>query len=250
MKTLVLLLLLATPAAAAVPAYDTQAVAAPDRPPADTARDAARHTLALLVFSTVKPADRVIDFVPGTGFFTRLFSRAVGPRGHVFAVTPREFSDIMPGPARRIAALAAQPAYSNVTAAIEPTAEVGTAALAQGGPVDVVWTSDNYHDIAGFFGAGKAAAADAAIFRALKPGGLYVVIDHAAAAGADIATGKTLHRIDPQIVKAQVLAAGFVLDATTDVLANPADPHTATIFDPAIKGHTDQFAFRFRKPAR
>ena len=240
----------ASPALAAVANYDTEAVQAHDRPAADAARDGARHTLALLVFSEVKPGDRVIDVVPGTGFFTRLFSHVAGPKGHVFAVTPAELAKAKPSLASAIATLATQPEYGNVTAVVEPTAAVGTAAEAAGGGVDLVWTSDNYHDLYGFFGAQQAAAMDAAVFRALKPGGLFVVIDHVALPGASATAPITLHRIDPETVKAQVLAAGFVLDATTDVLHNPADPHTAKVFAPEIKGHTDQFAFRFRKPAK
>ena len=240
----------ASPAGAAVPDYDTQAVQSHDRPAADTARDDARHTLALLVFSEAKPSDRIVDAVPGAGFFTRLFSHVVGPKGHVFAVTPAELAKAKPSLASSIAALAAQPGYGNVTAVVEPTAAIGTAAAAQGGGVDLVWTSDNYHDVYGFFGPAQAAAMDAAVFRALKPGGLFVVIDHTALPGASATAPTTLHRIDPETVKAQVLAAGFVLDATTDVLHNPADPHTAKVFAPDIRGHTDQFAFRFRKPAK
>ncbi len=237
------------PARAAVPEYDSRALAAPGRPAADTARDAARHTLALLVFSGAKPGDRVADFVPGSGFFTRLFSQVVGAKGHVYAITPAELAAAKPALAAGVAALAAEPAYANVTAVVEPTAQTGAKALAEG-PLDLVWTSDNYHDLYGFFGAAKAAAADAAIFRALKPGGVFVVIDHVALPGTSSTAPGRLHRIDPETVKAQVLAAGFVLDTTTDVLANPADPHTARVFDPAIKGRTDQFAFRFRKPAK
>ncbi len=236
-------------ARAAVPEYDAKAIAAPDRPAADTARDAARHTLALLVFSGAKPGDRVVDFVAGGGFFTRLFSSIVGPKGHVYAVTPSELAAKVPKMVQQLAALAAQPAFSNVTAVVEPTAQTGTKALSEGA-MDLVWTSDNYHDVYGFFGPAQAAALDAAIFRALKPGGIFVVIDHVALPGASATAPQTLHRIDPETVKAQVLAAGFVLDTTTDVLANPADPHTAKVFDPSIKGHTDQFAFRFHKPAK
>jgi predicted methyltransferase len=237
------------PALAAVPTYDSQAVAAKDRPAEDTARDTARHTLALLVFSTAKPGDRVLDLMPGGGFFTRLFSHVVGPNGHVFSVIPAELAKLIPKQAAAIAALAAQPEYPNVSAVVEPTAATGTTALAKGGALDVVWTSNNYHDVYGFFGANQAAAMDAAIFKALKPGGVFVVVDHVALPGATNAPSKQ-HRIDPETVKAQVLAAGFVLDSSTDVLRNPADPHTAAVFAPAIKGHTDQFAFRFRKPAK
>jgi len=243
-------LLLAGRAYGAVPDYVAKAISAPDRPATDTARDTARHTLALLVFATVKPNDRVLDFVPGGGFFTRLFSHVAGVKGHVFAVTPAELAHVKPALAAGIVTLAAEPGLSNVSAVVEPVAQTGSTALGQGGLLDVVWTDDNYHDVYGFFGPAAAAAADAAIFRALKPGGVFVVVDHVALAGTSGKAPTTLHRIDPETVKAQVLAAGFVLDASTDVLRNPADPHGATVFSPEIKGHTDQFAFRFRKPAK
>ena len=233
---------------AAVPEYVTAAVAAKDRPPEDTTRDASRHVVALLVFSGIKPGDRVADFVPAGGYFTRLFSSIVGPKGRVYGVIPKELANI-PKMVNPVAAMVKQPQFANVTEEIEPTDETATKAAADG-KLDLVWTSDNYHDMYGFFGPSHAAAADAAIFSALKPGGTFVVVDHVALPGTSDTAPKTLHRIDPETVKAQVLAAGFVLDGTTDVLANPADPHTIKVFDPSIKGHTDQFAFRFRKPAK
>ncbi len=233
---------------AAVPDYVTQAIASKDRPADDVARDTDRHVLALLVFSGARPGDRIADFVPGGGYFTRLFSNLAGPKGHVFAVIPAELGKT-PKMVLPTEAIVKQPEFANVTEEVEPVDDTGARALASG-QLDLVWTSDNYHDLYGFFGAQHAAAADAAIFRALKPGGVFVVVDHVALAGASDTAPKTLHRIDPETVKAQVLAAGFVLDGTTDVLANPADAHTLKVFDPAVKGHTDQFAFRFRKPGK
>ena len=233
---------------AAVPDYVAQAIASKDRPPEDVARDGARHALALLVFSGAKPGDRIADFVPAGGYFTRLFSNIAGAKGHVFAVIPAELQK-NPKMVLGTQAIIKQPAFANVTEEIDPTDATGARALASG-PLDLVWTSDNYHDLYGFFGAQHAAAADAAIFRALKPGGVFVVVDHVALPGASATAPTTLHRIDPETVKAQVLAAGFVLDGTTDVLANPADTHTLKVFDPAVRGHTDQFAFRFRKPGK
>ena len=233
---------------AAVPDYVTQAIASKDRPAADVARDAPRHVLALLVFSGAKAGDRIVDFVPASGYFTRLFSNIAGPKGHVFAVIPQELSKT-PKMVLATEALVKQPEFANVTEEIEPADDTAAKALASG-QLDLVWTSDNYHDVYGFFGAQHAAATDAAIFRALKPGGVFVVVDHVALPGASATAPTTLHRIDPETVKAQVLAAGFVLDGTTDVLANPADTHTLKVFNPSIKGHTDQFAFRFRKPAK
>ncbi|MGZ9100571.1 MAG: class I SAM-dependent methyltransferase, partial [Brevundimonas sp.] len=92
------------------------------------------------------------------------------------------------------------------------------------------------------------ARVNAAVFRALRPGGLYVVIDHHAAAGAPLTAADTVHRIDVAAVKREVLAAGFVLDGESDILANAADPLTASVFDASIRGRTSQFMLRFRKP--
>jgi predicted methyltransferase len=235
---------LAATAATVIPAYIAAAVANPDRPAADTARDAQRHPAELLAFAGLKPGDQVIDFIPGGGYFTRIFANVVGAKGRVFAITPSELAAKVPKMAQGIVALAAQPAFSNVTPLVQPVAVTG-----DGGHVDMAWTSDNYHDIYGFFGADHAAAADAAIFSALKPGGVFIVIDHAALPGASATAPTTLHRIDPATVKAQVEAAGFKLEAESPILANPADPHTQKVFDPAIRGRTDQFVFKFRKPA-
>ena len=91
---------------------------------------------------------------------------------------------------------------------------------------------------------------DKKVFDALKPGGLFVVIDHVAPAGSGLADTNTLHRIDPAVVKREVEAAGFVFDGESNALRNPADPHDLKVFDKAIRGHTDQFIYRFRKPAK
>jgi predicted methyltransferase len=107
----------------------------------------------------------------------------------------------------------------------------------------------NYHDLYdSFMGPADVPAFNRAVFTALKPGGAYVVLDHAAAPGSGISATDTLHRIDPARVKADVLAAGFKLDTQSVILANPADDHTKNVFDPSIRNHTDQFLFRFVKP--
>jgi predicted methyltransferase len=219
------------------------AVAAP-RPAADTQKDAARKPGELIAFAGIKPGDKIGDFMPGTGYFTRIFSHLAGPGGHVYALIPSELAAVAPKIPAAMKALAAEPGYGNVTPVIAPTAQ--TAAPEK---LDVVWTSQNYHDLYGFFGAPAAAAADAAVFRALKPGGIYMVIDHAAAQGAAGTVATTLHRIEPSVVRDQVLAAGFKLEGTSNLLNNPADTHTLKVFDPAIRGHTDQFVMKFRKPA-
>jgi predicted methyltransferase len=203
-----------------------------------------RKPAEVLALSGIKPGDKVGDFMPGQGYFTRLFSAVVGPSGHVYALVPAELAAKAPKIPAAISALAAEPDHKNVTLIVAPTARTRAPE-----PLDLIWTSQNYHDVYGFFGADAAAQADAAVFRALKPGGRFVVIDHVANPGTAKTSPTTLHRIEPGVVKEQVLAAGFRLVATSDVLRNPADPHTLKVFDPAIRGHTDQFIMVFQKPA-
>jgi predicted methyltransferase len=219
------------------------AVASPDRPKADTDRDALRHPDLLMAFAGVKPGDQVADIMPGKGYFTHLFSKVVGPTGHVYAIVPAELANVAPKAADAAKALASEPAFTNVSTLVQPTA-----AIAAPVKLDIAWTSDNYHDLYGFFGADEAAKFDAAVFNALKPGGVFIVVDHVAKPGTSSTSPKTLHRIDPATVKAQVLAAGFKLDADSDVLRNSADSHELKVFAPEIRGRTDQFVFRFRKP--
>jgi predicted methyltransferase len=113
---------------------------------------------------------------------------------------------------------------------------------------ELVWTSQNYHDLHLARLNLDVAAVNRAVYEALKPGGLYVIVDHAAAAGTGLDVPDKLHRIDPAIVRREVEAAGFRFEGESTVLRNPADDHTLLVFDPAIRGHTDQFVFKFRKP--
>jgi len=219
------------------------AVANPDRPAADVARDGQRHPAELVAFAGLKPGDQVIDFIPGGGYFTRIFANVVGPKGRVYAITPSELAAKVPKMAQGMVELAEQPAFSNVVPLVQPVFVTG-----DGGNVDMVWTSDNYHDIYGFFGADHAEAADRAIFAAMKPGGVFIVIDHASLPGASATAPATLHRIDPATVKAQVEEAGFRLEAESGILRNPADTYTEKVFAPTIRGRTDQFVLKFRKP--
>ncbi|HTK72703.1 MAG TPA: methyltransferase [Croceibacterium sp.] len=217
----------------------TAAVADPMRPAADTARDANRKPAQILAFVGVKPGDTVVELMPGGGYFTRILAKTVGPKGHVYAVVPSGFAN-RPGAMDGLNALAAQ--YPNVT--ITAT-DLSSFKVAQ--PADVVWTSENYHD----FHNGPTAnipGLNAAAFAALKPGGVYYIEDHAAAKGAGVTTTSTLHRIDPAAAISEVEAAGFKLDGQSDLLANPDDPHDKAVFDPSIRGKTDKFALRFRKP--
>jgi predicted methyltransferase len=215
------------------------AVSDPSRPAADVARDAARKPAEMLAFSGIKSGDAVLELLPGGGYFTRILSKQVGPSGHIYAAVPDATSkDAEPA----AAAIAAEPGYGNVSV-------VAIAPLPKMPPLDAIWTSQNYHDLHLSRAHVDMAVVDKGWFAILKPGGVVIIIDHAALPGSPpVATADALHRIDPAVVKAEMTAAGFVFDGETNVLANPADPHTAVVFDPSIRGKTDQFAFRFKKP--
>ncbi|THD53717.1 methyltransferase [Phenylobacterium sp.] len=230
-------------AMAAVPANLTAALGDQKRPPADSSRDVARKPAELLALAEVKPGQKVADFMMGGGYFTRILSPAVGPSGKVYAYQSSEFVKFRAAYATEQSTVAAD--YSNV---IPLTAPIASAGLPDG--LDLVLTVQNYHDLhLKAFPAGTADAANKEIFKALKPGGLYVIVDHAAAPGAPLTVADTQHRIDEAIVKTEVEAAGFKLAAEDDkLLGNPADPHDKLVFDPSIRGHTDQFVLKFRKP--
>jgi predicted methyltransferase len=220
------------------------AVADSSRPQSDTARDAERKPEQTLAFSGVKPGDRVADYVADTGYFTRLFSSIVGPKGHVYAVEPTEFFRFKRFPP----AVAELQGY----AIAHPNVTVTTAAAIEGlsfpDKIDLFWISRNYHDLHDkFMGPVDIAAFNKAVYRALKPGGVYIVLDHSAAPGAPGDVTEALHRIEASTVRREVEAAGFAFVSESSILANPADPRTATVFDPAIHGHTDQFILKFRK---
>jgi predicted methyltransferase len=216
------------------------AVADPTRPAEDAARDGGRHPAEIVAFAGVRPGDRIIELAPGGAYYTRILARAVGPRGHVYAVVSPGFAARTESMARFQRVVAGYPNVEIVVSDIRT--------LTMNRPVDIVWTSENYHDFHNAQGA-DLNALNRAVFGVLRPGGTYYIEDHAAP-GTGVTATSTLHRIDPQAVRDEVAAAGFRLDGESSVLANPADPHTARSNDPSIRGRTDRFAMRFRKPAR
>ncbi|MBO0749632.1 MAG: class I SAM-dependent methyltransferase, partial [Porphyrobacter sp.] len=201
--------------------------------------DANRKPAQIVAFAGVKPGDKVAELMPGGGYYTRILAKTVGPQGHVYAVVPTAFAS-RPGALDGINAIAQQ--YGNVS-----VVTTDLAALKLPEPVDVVWTTENYHDFHNGPSA-NIAGLDASAFAALKPGGVFYVEDHAAAAGSGITATSTLHRIDPAAAISEVEKAGFKLDARSNLLANPQDAHDKAVFDPSIRGETDKFALRFRKP--
>ncbi len=233
--------------AAEVPPYIAAAVADPNRPSADTERDRNRKPAEVLQFAGIKPGDKIAELLPGGGYFTRLMSKIVGSTGHIYALVPTPAPDApagMPDFSVRVRALAADPYYSNVTVITEPFSQLATPV-----PVDLVWTSQNYHDLHNFPGL-DVTVFNQMVFEALKPGGIYLVLDHAGAPGTGTAETSTLHRIEPKAVMREVMTAGFEFVGASEVLRQPNDPHTAKVFDPSIRGRTDQFIFKFRKPAK
>jgi predicted methyltransferase len=214
------------------------AVADPGRPSEDVARDPDRKPAQIVAFAGVRPGNRIVELLPGGGYYTRILARAVGPRGRIFAVVTPGFAQ-RPGAMDRLRAAVA--GYANVEIVVSDLA-----ALTMAAPVDMVWTSENYHDLHNG-PAADIAAVNRAVFGVLRRGGIYYVEDHSAP-GTGVAATSTLHRIDPQAVRDEVRGAGFRLEAESPLLANPADPHTARSNDPSISGHTDRFAMRFRRP--
>lgn len=228
-------------AVAATPAYVTAAVDHPARPEADRARDATRKPADMLTFAGIKPGQTVVDVIPGGGYFTRIFAVAVGPKGKVYAYVPTEIAGKYNSEAnaRKLAE-----AYPNVEVAVDPIAASGPKNLA-----DVVWISQNYHDIhTPLLGDPDIAVVNKAIYDLIKPGGVFIVLDHVAEEGSGLRDTNTLHRIDPETVKAEVQAVGFRYEGESNVLRNKDDKHTANVFDPSIRGRTDQFIYKFRKP--
>ncbi|NIJ19643.1 putative methyltransferase [Sphingomonas naasensis] len=239
------LLALAVPLAASaqtVPAPITAALADPGRPAADKERDAARHPGELLAFAGIKPGDRVADFIMGGGYFTRILAKTVGDKGHVYAYQPAEFIQFRAAYADEQKTAVA--GYANVTPLSDSLATVKFAE-----PLDAIITVQNWHDLhLKMSPPGFAAAMAKRLYDNLKPGGVLLVVDHVAASDPGFAVPDKLHRIDPAAARAEIESAGFKFEASLPILANPADPHTAIVFDPSIRGKTDQFVFRFRKP--
>lgn len=235
----------AAQAAPEIPAYIAAAIADPGRPQADRDKDAARHPAELLALSGVKPGDKVVDVWPGGGYWTRLFARIVGPTGQVIEYVPEEIATSKRDPVGVARATAAEPGNGVVQVYVDPLTADGGAR----DTFDVIWTFENYHDMhnPALKGA-DVAVFDRKVFQALKPGGVFVVGDHAATAGSKFANTSDLHRIDPAALKAEVVTSGLVVETESTLLANPADTHTLAVFDPTVKDKTDRFVIVFRKP--
>lgn len=223
--------------AATTPDYVEKAVSDPSRPKTDTDRDALRAPAATLTFAGLKPGMKVAEFIPGGGYYTRLLSDVVGPQGKVYGLENKNWDD------GTDAKVAAEPGRGNVTIQSAP---FGQFALPE--KVDVFWTTQNYHDLhIAKYGAGDIADFNKRVHDALKPHGIYLVLDHQANPGTGEAGIEKVHRIEKSKVIAEVTAAGFKLVGEDDSLHRAADDHTIQVEDKAIRGQTDQFILKFER---
>ena len=230
-----------------VPKPVAAAVADPARPQADRDRDEFRKPAESVAFAGLKPGDRIADLLPGGGYFTRIFSGVVGPKGEVVAVATPKRPDAPPDrpePSAAVKAIAADPHYKNVTVSVQKLTE-----LKLPENLDMVWTSLNYHDVHNVKDIDMGAF-NKAVLAGLKPGGIYIVIDHATEKGAGFTATSTLHRADPEAVKSEVTAAGFEFVGASDVIASAADDHTRPVFEKDLHDKTDRFILKFRKPKK
>lgn len=246
MRALAIALLLATaatPIATAKPALIATAVAAKDRPADSVALDASRKPVAILNFMGLKPGMKAFDLLTGTGYYAEIMGHAVGPKGSVVAYSPANYN---PEPIKAAFAtlVTRAPNVKFVTSPAEAFAP---------NSYDLAMIHLNYHDF--YFESEKFNIPRTdpdvvlkTLFATMKPGGIVAVIDHVGPAGDTRAIVDKVHRIDPETVKADFKRAGFVLEAQSNLLRVPADDHSRNVFDPAIRGKTDRFAFRFRKP--
>jgi len=226
--------------AAQAPSYIAVAVADLARPVDDRGDDVLRDPADTLAFAGVRPGMVVGELFPGGGYFTRMLSDVVGPKGRVYGLENAGWKDAVKADER----LAAEPGRANVTLDVEPFGQFKLPAK-----VDLFWITQNYHDLhIAKYGAVDMAAFNRLVFESLKPGGVYFILDHQANPGVTLDQIAVLHRIDKARVIAEVTAAGFKLVAEGKFLNRPGDDHSRTIFDPAIRGHTDQYALKFVRP--
>jgi predicted methyltransferase len=225
----------------ALPPYVAKAVADGNRPEADRKLDAMRKPAEVLAYAGVKPGQVIGEFLPGGGYYTRLLSDVVGPRGKVYALETTRWGKDNIEATRQVLH---EKGRDNV---IMDLALFGNFHLPE--KVDLFWTTLNYHDLhIAQYGNVDMAACNHHVFDSLKRGGTYFIVDHAATMGSGTADTTALHRIDEATVIEEVKAAGFVQVGESNLLRNSADDHKKTVFDPAIRWKTDQFILKFRKP--
>lgn len=216
------------------------AVADASRPDEDRNRDENRKPADVLTFFGIAPGMKVADLMAGGGYYSHILSRLVGPDGVVYVQNNRtvleRFAD------RQLSARMEAADLDNVVRLDRELEDLGLPE----GDLDAVLMVLFYHDT--YWMKTDRPRMNAQILASLKPGGVFGIIDHVAEAGSADRDVSTLHRIDPETVKSEIVAAGFVLEEESDLLRTPDDDHTINVFNPDIRGRTDRFIYRFRKP--
>ncbi|GAO39937.1 hypothetical protein SCH01S_40_00340 [Sphingomonas changbaiensis NBRC 104936] len=235
--------LCAASAAGAKPADYQPAVDFSGRPADARALDASRHPAEVLDFMGLKKGMHALDVLTGAGYYAEIMAQAVGPQGSVVAYEPQGFADRAKD---KLDPLLAR--ESNVKLVTDFRAAMAPDSY------DFAMIHLNYHDFYWESEKYQVPRVDpnqvlATLYKAMKPGGIVAVVDHVGPAGDTRAIVDKLHRIDPETVKADFQRAGFVLDGQSDMLRVSADDHTKNVFDPAVRGKTDRFVFRFKKPS-
>jgi predicted methyltransferase len=234
--------ILAAPAFAAMAPAGGMPAAAPapitaERPAGDVARDANRKPNEIIAFAGVKPGMTVAELGAGGGYYTRMLSKAVGPNGKVYAIVTQ--AQVTAGRTANLEALA------KVLGNVQVVPVASMAAIKTPTPADLFWTTENYHDFHN--NGGDIAGLNKAVFDALKPGGVFYVEDHSAAKGAGLAATASVHRMDEDVAKTELAAAGFRIDAETNLLRNPMDNKTGANAESG-SFNSDRFGLRAKKP--
>jgi len=217
-----------------------KAVNDPARPAAYRKADPLRKPAETLAFSGVAPGMTVGEFYPAGGYFTRMLSDIVGPGGHVYTIENAGWNDSV----KDDRTMLAEGKWKNVSLDVKP---FGTVDFPK--PLDLAWVTQNYHDLKiAKYGKVDTVAFDRAVYKALKPGGIFFILDHQGPAGLTDAQIEKLHRINRDVVVKEVTSAGFKLAAEGKFLRRSSDDHSKPIFDRSIRGHTDQYALKFVKP--
>jgi predicted methyltransferase len=219
----------------------SEAVADTSRPREDTVRDKYRKPADVLAFAGVKPGMVIAELVPGGGYYTRILAKAVGPKGKVYAISPAAVLAAFPG--YRIALNAIASADGNVQ-----LVESDLNAIILPEKVDMVWTTENYHDLHIAAVGVNIPALDKSVYESLKPGGVFIVEDHSAKAGAPADVTYTLHRIDEDVAKREFVSAGFRVAGESNVLRNASDDRQTLSFSDSMHDHTDRFLLRLQRP--
>jgi predicted methyltransferase len=218
-----------------------KALAAASRPQADRDRDANRKPAELMQFLGVKPGMTALDVIAAGGYMTEVLALAVGPQGKVYSQNP----PVMLGPeGRYLKQVEARHAGGRLPNVVRVDADLPAATVIPPGSVDVAITALNFHDVHNK-DAALAQSFLKGVYSTLKPGGVFGIIDHVGLEGANNAQ---LHRVPKQVAIDAAKAAGFTVEAESNILANPQDDHTKGVFEPALRGKTDQFVLKLRKP--